>query len=428
MVRRSFVENWIGLVSRFGLVFLSLLLSLALISTDSYAQKKKKKGNNHEVELEAQKQAYMQTLMRYYSFGWENYKNKQYPDAVKWFWKVSEIDTINKFTKLYRYLGDSYFKMEKADSAKIIFEMGSEKYPDDAFLHRMVGYFLAQTEQVDEAIPRYERVIELQPESIDDFKQLATLYVKADRIEDAIGVYDKIVALDPNDLSAQENLSQLILSTGDIGAGLESMEKVREQNLENSQVRFELGKLYFDQGDYEVSIERFNEFLTLIPNDAQALSYIGTSLLRLERYSDAVTEFKKILDIEPENTKVMTDISSCYKEMGSFVSARTYANNAIAIDRGYGLGWIALGEVYETCADRCVDNKRGEKKGKIEFDDKLVYELAYRQYRKALPDLAFKNEAEKRISYVRGVLPTTEDKFMNKGQKQAKGQCYAWIY
>ncbi|MCG8604748.1 tetratricopeptide repeat protein [bacterium] len=406
-------------------ICLTLVAAIALNSNDAYAgKKKKKKGKEEKVDPAVQQQNYMRELLKTWSFGHENYKNKQYSDAVRWLWKVVELDTMSKFgARTFRYLGDSYVNMQKPDSAKAIFEMGSDKYPDDVYLQRMVGYFLQNTEQIEEAIPRYLKVVELKPESIADWKQLASLYVKSDQIEDAVDAYDKIIELNPNDIAAKKDQAQL-LQMIDPEAALEKKIDVAGDEPQNSQVRFELGKTYFDRGEYEESIKWFSEFLNLQPSDVGAIEYIGTSYLRLERYNDAIAEYKKILEIDPEHKKVMTDISRCYKDLNNFRAARTYAKKATALDPNYGLGWIALGEVYEACADQCVDGKDG----KIEFDDKLVYELAYVQYRKAISDLQFRGDAEKRISFVKAVLPTTEDKFMNKGQKRAKGACYTWIY
>ena len=424
MLSKTIFRQWSGSLTAIIMVVLAVFLAATLISDESYAGKKKKKGKDEQLSPEARSEAYMRELLKTWSFGHENYKNKQYPDAVKWLWRVVELDTINKFgARTFRYLGDSYNQMQKPDSAMAIFETGSAKYPDDYFLQRMVGYFYAQTERTEEAIPRYQKVVELKPESLNDWKQLVSLYIKTGRDEEAVDTYDKILELDPNDMEAKRNQAQLLQSF-DPEAALEKKIKLAEDEPENSQIRFELGKTFFDREEYETSMKYFGEFVSLVPNDVGAMDFIGTSLIRLERYNDAVTEYKKILDVDPQNKKVMTDISSCYKDLQNFRAARTYAKKATAVDPGYGLGWIALGEVYEACADAYVD----QKDGKVEFDDKLVYRLAYTQYRRARKDLQFAGDADRHIGFVKGVLPTKEDEFMNKDQTKAKTACYTWIY
>ncbi len=404
-----------------------LLLSLTLVvgpSHELYAKKKKKKKKGQEeVDPAVAKKKYVFELNKNWSFGYENYKNKQYDRAAKYLGVVAAIDTIDKFPKVYRYLGDSYFKLNNVDSAQVVFEIGTAKYPEDVHLHRMIGFIKSQREQIGDAIASYERVLELEPESIGDWKLIASLYVKEDQIEDAINAYDKVLELAPEDIDAQNNKASLLGSIGDVEGVIESKEKQRAQDPHNGRVRFELGELYFRSDNFDKSIEVFNECLAISPNDVVVIEYVAKSYISLERYDKAIVEYKKILEIEPGDMKTMAAISRAYKDLGRFTSARTYARKALAVDRSYGLAWIALGEAYEASAERCVD----QKDGKVEFNDKLVYELAAAQYRRAAKDLAFKQDADRHLSFLQGALPTKEDKFMHKGETKPTGDCYKWL-
>ncbi len=396
---------------------LAVLLVLSFLASPAWPQ-------NHKKEDQPDPK-YVMELAKYWSFGFENFKNKQYRDAIKHFWTVAKLDTIDKFTdKVYRYLGDSYYRVQDPDSAQICYELGIQKTPDNVYLHRMVAFLLTNRNLIDEAIKEYETIVGLEPDAKEDWMRLASLYVRAEEIEKAIEAYDKVLKLDPNNLEAQNNKAALLQSLGDIEAVIAEKEKIREQDPENSQVRFELGKMYFDQGQYELAVERYLEYLQLTPNDVLAMENVGIAYQRLEKYRDAIAMFQKIVSLEPGNKKVLAEISRCYKELGQFSTARVWARKALAVDRDYGLGWIALGEIYETAADRCIERKGG----KVDFDDKLVYELADDQYRNALKDTQFRAEAERHRSFIKAVLPTKEDKFMHKGQTKAKGDCYTWIY
>lgn len=378
-------------------------------------------AQNNNDEDQAQK-AYEFELAKSWSFGWENYKNKQYERATKHFWKLARIDTVGKFPRVYRYLGDSYFKLNQPDSAQLVFEIGAKKYPEDPHLHRMLGYLLLQRAQIEESIEEYETVVELKPESVEDYRQLASLYVRADQVNRAIATYERILEIAPDDIEAQKNLSELLRTTGDIEGVIDAKLKVAKQDSQNIQVRFDLGKLYFDQGEYENAIKWFDELLRLSPKDIQAMEHIGQSYQRLGQYDKAIAQFKKILDIEPKNKRVMCQISRSYTELGNFSNARTYALRALRIDNAYGLAWLVLGEAYEASAERC-DTEGGT----LSYDDKLVYELAYQKYQRASRDLAFKTDAQSKINYLKPLLPTNEDVFMHSDDKRPSGSCYEWI-
>jgi tetratricopeptide (TPR) repeat protein len=401
---------------------LVLIVAMNIGVIDSYAQKDKD-GNNDIDPAEARKK-YEFELKKNWSFGYENYKNKQYQRAARYFWKVVELDTINMFnSKPFRYLGNSYFQLQNPDSAQVVFELGVTKYPDDVYLHQNVGFLLVQRGDVENAIPHYEKVVELDPESSDDLKQLASLYTQEDRIEDAIGIYDKYQKLNPDDVEVQSIVSELYRQRGDMGAFIDTKIELAQQDPQNAQVRFELGEIYYRDGMYEESIKWFEEFLKLNPGDVPALEYIASSFQRLERYDKAAATLKQVLDIQPDSKKTLCEISDCYRELRQFAAARSFAIKAISKDRNYGQGWLALGRLYEAGAERCSAAKGGD----IKFDEKLVYELAYQKYLIARRDMAFQGDADRQISYVKPVLPTKQDTFMSPNQKLPKDECYSWI-
>ncbi len=424
MTKTKFFRRALKRLQILGVFCIAFFLVLGSASDELLAQKKKKnKQDEDQVDPAEAKKKYMFELAKNWSFGYENYKNKQFDRAKKYLWVVAQIDTIDKFPSVYRYLGDSYFKLNNVDSAQVVFEIGAKKHPEDAHLHRMIGFIKAQREQVDESIASYQRVIELEPDSKDDWQQLAVLYVKAGQIDEAIAAYDKILELDPDDADAQANRTSLLGSVGDIAGMIEGKEVTRMQDPQNSRVRFELGELYFREGNYEKAIELFQEFLSLSPNDVSAMDFIANSYTNLENHGKAIEQYKQILDVQPDNKRVMALISRSYKDIRQFSSARAYARRALNVDNKFGLGWIALGEAYEASAEKCVDKKDG----KVDFNDKLMYEKAAEQYRRAMSDLQYRQDAERHLSFLQGVVPTKEDKFMHKGETEPTGECYNWI-
>ena len=72
-------------------------------------------------------------------------------------------------------------------------------------------------------------------------------------------------------------------------------------------------------------------------------------------------------------------------------------------------------------------------KGSLNFDDKLIYRKANNQYKRALRDLEYRNEAERKMNYLKEFLPSKEDEFFNKDRKLPNGKhvvkldCYKWI-
>jgi tetratricopeptide (TPR) repeat protein len=219
-------------------------------------------------------------------------------------------------------------------------------------------------------------------------------------------------------------LSQLYKSSGDAEAAIKRMEEVKKLDPKNTENLFNLGREYFDNTNYERAVENFTALLSLEPTDISAYSYLGASYQNSGKFNEALTAYKKATDIQPDNKKLLTDIATCYRELGSFATARTYANKALAIDANYGLAYIVRGEIYESAVESCMKSRGKESP---EFDDKLVFELAYKEYQKATSDLQFKDLATTKLRYLQDFIPKKEDRFFHK-HTEAKLSCYKWIY
>ncbi len=374
--------------------------------------------------------AYIYELNKAWSTGYEYYKPKIFERAIKPFWRVVKLDTINRFKDVFGYLSTSYFELGKPDSAQLVLEMGIERYPDNAGLRRNLAYILEKKELIDEAIVQYEQVVNLEGEDANDWKRLANLYLRNDQINDAIDAYQKIIAIDPADQDAQQTLGQLLKGTGDSEAAIQALEKALELDPENTQLMFDIGKSYFDQSEYASSIQKLTLYLQKKPEDMIAKEMLGEAYFNKGDYRKALSTFKEVVEARPNNKKVLIDIANCYKELGDYPTARNYVYRAIKIDNIYGRSYLVLGEIYEAAVDDCM-KKTGKKSPK--FDDKLVFKEATRQYDLAARDLQFADKAERKKSYLRDFLPKNEDKFFNKDRRTSNGKyriiedCYKWI-
>lgn len=373
---------------------------------------------------------YIFELNKAWSTGYEYYKPKIYERAVRPFWKVIELDTIDRFKDVYSLLSDSYFKLGKIDSAQIVMELGLEKYPDNVGLRRNYAYILAGMEQIEDAIEEYEMVVEADDSQINDWKQLANLYIRNDQPDEAIRAYQKVISIDPADMDAQKTLGQLLKSSGDEDAAVEALENALALDPNNTQLMFDLGRSYYNQGEYDKAVEKFKNYLSKSPEDFVAMEYLGGSLYGMGKYNEAISTYKKITDANPQNKKVYTDIATNYKELNQFTTARNYVRKALDIDANYGLAYIVLGEIYEVAVDYCMTQKN---RTAPKFDDKLVFREAYRQYQRATRDMQFKDMAERKMSYLKDFLPTSQDEFFNKSRKTTGDRytvtedCYKWI-
>jgi tetratricopeptide (TPR) repeat protein len=439
--------------SRAALVLIVLLVSLLLFGEEARGQdKNEKRKKNAEPKQALQdslaRAAYEIELNRSWSFGFQHYRNRQYAEVPRFFWKVVAMDTAQKpakanahggasaandsanksapsraFPQVFDFLGQTYLQLSKPDSAQLVYELGVKTLPNDASLRRNLAYLLAARSQFDLALAEYEHMIALGAATEDDYRRMANLYARTDRYDKAIAACEMILALNPNDAEIRRTLSALYKAAGKEDAALESMEKALAQNPNDTRMIFDLARAYFNRQVYEKVVELLPRFNKLVPGDLLALELLGDAQARLSHFRDALETYGQIVAAKADDKKVLVKIADCYRELGDFSAARRFANKALVVDAQYGAAYFALGQVYETCAGKCVAQK-----GKAEFDDKLVFELAYFQYEKALQDLATRTEARQRLNFLEASIPNKEDRFMNRGKTKAAGPCYQWIY
>jgi len=286
-----------------------------------------------------------------------------------------------------------------------------------------LGYIYRAGGRTEEAIETYETLVELVPDSAGYHKYLGELYVRVEENDKAIEAYQNAVELNPSDQESQEVLGRLLSQAGEIDMVIETQKNLVESDPENMKYRMSLAQTYHRAGEFENAIEQLK---IVISNDAEnilALELLGDSYKQTDKFNDAVSIYKQILAKNENDKKNLCNLAMCYTSLGRYTTALGEVAKALRIDANYGLAYLTRGMIYEASAERCVSQNGG----KITYDDKLVYKLAYDQFQRAARDLEWKNDAERRMAYLETLIPTREDEFMHSNQKTPRRECYQWI-
>jgi tetratricopeptide (TPR) repeat protein len=359
-----------------------------------------------------------------FSFGFEPYKHGDYSKAKRYFKRVAEKDTSGIYGKvLYQRLGDCYLRLNMPDSAEWAYMTGVGRLPNNPYFYAALGYIFRAGGRTDEAIGMYEKLTELEPDSSSYHSTLGELYIKADEPDKAIASYQTSVQLNPSDQKSQEVLSNLQAQYGSIDDVIATQKALVENDPENMKYRLDLAQTYHKASEFENAIEQLLLVIEKEPQNLRALEFLGDSYKNIDRFTDAVAIYNRILESNPDDKKNLCNLAMCYTSLGRFTTAMREVGKALRIDANYGLAYITRGMVYEASAERCVSQKGG----KIAFDDKLVYKMAYDNYERAKRDIEWKTDADRRLSYLSTLIPTREDLFMHQNKTTPRGECYQWI-
>ena len=181
------------------------------------------------------------------------------------------------------------------------------------------------------------------------------------------------------------------------------------------------GEAAVTAGDYKDAIEPLTKVIKEKPS-VKAYKLRSEAYENLNQTQKSIDDLKALLKIDVSSVEDMVFIAQKYSSKNQFSTAKFWINKALKTKPGYGLAYIALGELYEAAVSYC----QGQRNGKAKFEDKLVYEKALGAYKKAAKDPSYRGRAKQKQKFLIPFLPTKEDKFMHKKDK-IKSACYDWL-
>lgn len=368
-----------------------------------------------------------------YDYGREYYKKGHYggkisnfKKAIPFFWKVAINDKGHRFKVVYSKLVECYLKADEIDSALIAIYRGLEIYPNYATLHYHAGQLQKALGKTACAIPHYEALVKAKnqkPEALKNYWAiLAKLYQKLDD-DRCIAAQQKVIELDPNDVEAASLLAKMMEYFGQ--DPLKALEQAFLKDTTIVSNARQYGITAYESGKYQKAIRAFKAVLASDPKNIEAMSYIGRSYESMDRLNDAISIYKKILNIDPNRLNTICAIAMVYARKNDFPTARSYVHRALRKDVNYGLAYMVMGEIYENAVNYCSNQRK--KKG-YTYDDKLVFELARKEYRKAMKrDPNMVEQAQNRFELLEPFVRTHADTHMHSGRNTLKEPCYRWI-
>ncbi len=357
----------------------------------------------------------------WYSFAQDYYKYKKYDNAIPYFWKIVVNDTTPKFKVVYYKLSDCYFHKNEIDSTLLVLKRGLKRFPHYPRLHYLAGYIHRTLGHVNCAIPHYEELVKASPKEKSYWQILAQLYFQAED-ERAIDAQRKVIDLDPTDAEASNVLVQMM---GYFGKDpMQAMKEAFDKDPSNLGNALRYGKAALEAGEYAEAERAFQTIIAKEPDHNEALIYLGRTYEGMGKLPTAIKMYKKVIEKDPQNINVLCSIASAYSQMNRFGRARAYVLKAKRINPGAGLPYMVMGEIYESAVNYCSGKRN--KKG-YTYDDKLVFEKARAEYKKAARDPNYAASANTRYNQLKPFIRTREDQHLHSYRKTIKDGCYSWL-
>ncbi len=385
-----------------------------------------------EKKEEAKKDFDKSTCDKYLSFAYSYYQNQDWKGCVKNYRKMLEADCEEEYANdIFPYMGKAYRELrsesdEYLDSAAFTYQRGLEYLPSNTSLRKNLAYIYALQGKTNMEIREYEKLAERDPEEISYYEKLVKLYFKRERFEDVTWAAGKILDLDPGN---QQALNDRMLAYKKMGKDIITVQKEAWQENPTASNGIDYAKALEERNEYQKAISVLKKVTQIAPSNYEAWQKLGNNYQNVNDTKNVIKTFTHIATkISPRDLNVISNIVEAQLTSANYEKAYEWAKRAYSVDEQSKIANKLMGDVYYGAAEYHTSSRD------VNFEDKLVYKLAYDYYKKAneLGDYGVKSRLDQLKEYR---IPTKEDWFMNKydeGDKERtdytpKMECYNWI-
>ena len=355
------------------------------------------------------------------NFASTNYQNSDWRSAIDNYTQLLKCNCGNLDPEnTYKYMAYSYQQLDKPDSAAYVFDQGLKYTPDDVELLKMAGENAGKLSKTDNQIYYFDKILTIEENNPEVLALLSDVYRDQGMFNEQIDILDIILKFDPNNKDAQSDKRAAFKA---LGKDVSDVDKERwEAEPSNVQYGLDYIQSLKGTGNTEKIIEVCNELLVYEKYNKDVLRSLGDAYLNLYKEDDALNVYINIAKIDPMNYKVALDISEILTSKEQYQDALEWAEKAISISGSKGETYYQRAEVYFSVAESCSGDP-------IQFWDKIVYEISWKDYQTAV-NKGYKQAKARRDFLKENYITTSADWFMRpEGEIEVRpqGDCYAWI-
>jgi len=367
-------------------------------------------------------------INKYSSFAQTKKQQKKYREMIEYINQIIAIDPDFSHAKniLLLWRGNGYDELGIKDSAKVDYERFSELKPDNSQCLVLLDYIYVTEGKIDKAIEIAKKMIELDKEDKTLLKKLGKYYyqqaevLKAENPDDpeiedyavqAIDQFEEYLENFPEDEEINNLHTFLISKFLDQKALRSKLEENLVKDPDNPKTIERLASIYADEGNSAKATELFEKLLQFQPDNLKAIK----KLIRINKNNIDKSIFynQKAMKLDGANETYNINLAKLYSEKKRFVDARNECLKALSKNSRNTNIYKAWAGIYTDCVGTCNTS--------VEYQDKLVFVIAYGLYEKA-GDTRRMHSMKESLQ-----VPAKSDLFTNKKTTFPTRDCYKWI-
>ena len=359
------------------------------------------------------------------SNGSEYYKNRDFVSAVRNYRRAVDLGCGEEYaSELYLWFGRAYNEIGNTDSAVWAFQQGLRYLPEDKDLLENIAYSVGRLGDTERQTYYYERLIEVDPKNTEAFGTLADLLREQERHDDLIQVLIQWLEADPTNGRVQ---SELIAAYEVAGKDpLSFMRRRWEDSPDNVQWGIDYAQKLIENLDYAQAYRTLESIIQRSPSAREAYQLTANTALDEGDIDRAILAFEQLFALNRTDFRTAQELSRALLRNGDYPRALEWAETAVRTSNSGGEALYIRAEVYYTAADDCVASRDN---GLSNFQDKLVFNMAYDDYRSAT-DNGYRRARTRADFLEKNLIPSKGDWFLQPADLRVfkpQGNCYSWI-
>jgi len=269
--------------------------------------------------------------VKYYDFGKEYLKNKQYDSAIKNF--TNSINDSAGFIDAYVGLGRSYEGKFDYTRAESVYTVARDKFPKSTAGYNGLGNMYLKMKQYDDAEKSFMKALDIDSMDAKSYYGLGQVYDKKKPTNASLSslkCYEKACKIDPEDLAAAYAFSKSLMKAERYKEALDLLKKVSEDHPTFVEPLANLAEAYLETKQYQDAINTFNKVNQLDSTITNTYLGIARAYQGLKKYDMAEQNFKKLISLMPSSTIPYLYMGQMYLDIDNYGKAIDNLNLALA--------------------------------------------------------------------------------------------------
>lgn len=353
----------------------------------------------------------------------------QWQNSIDNYRKIIEYGCTEDFAQnLFKDMAHCYNKLGKNDSAIWAVKEALVYRSTDIYFLKLLAYYHEREGDLNAVVKDWERINTLFPDNIEYMFKLADYYFKVGKYTDEINLLEKILLTDPGNKKAD-----LAIISAYEASGIDPIERYKTvymKDKSNAQNGYRYGKALFDAANYDQAIKVLSESKNNNPNNRSVIELLCKSYDYKGMTEKSLEVYKELARKYSNDSKILIKVTELNLNLSNFKKALEYIDKAIKLPDNKGDAYKLRGDVYYAIAEDCFSQKN-----KMSFSDKLVFHMAYEDYKNALANgnrmvkskLQHLKKNEMIISNKSDYFLAPKTSKISSNEFKPLGDCYSWI-